>query len=60
MTFYFGASASKAEVLETHLLLTGYKANYVRFLGNAGAARVESKRGGQEVCASFTKPPGLW
>ena len=27
ITFYFGAAASQAKVLETHPLLTGYKTN---------------------------------
>lgn len=37
VTFYFGAPASQAKVLETHPLSTGYQTTYARFSGEAGA-----------------------
>lgn len=60
ITFYFGAPASQAIILDTHPYRMATKQTHVRFLGNAGADRTESERVGQEARALFPKPPGLW
>ena len=57
ITFYFGAPASQAKILDTHPYRMATKQT---FLGNAGADRTEFERVGQEVRALFPKPPGLW
>ena len=60
ITFYFGAPASQAKILDTHPYRMATKQTHVRFLGNAATDRTEFERVGQEVRALFPKPPGLW